>query len=77
MLGKGNRKGNDGIQGYREAKERSERRRNTEVAKKRRSCCFKERGKGLLVKQTKREKEMGASQKGDNKQTNVFRGFVR
>lgn len=62
-LEKGNRKGNYGIQGYREAKERSERGRNREVAKKRRSCCFKERGKGLLVKQSKREKKMGASKK--------------
>lgn len=40
LLEKGNRKGNDGIQGYREGKERSERRRNREVAKEKEKLLF-------------------------------------
>jgi len=40
LLEKGNRKGDDGIQGYREGKERSERRRNREVAKEKEKLPF-------------------------------------
>lgn len=40
LLEKGNRKRNDGIQGYREGKERTEKRRNREMAKEKEKLLF-------------------------------------
>lgn len=40
LMEKGNRMGHDGIQGYRQGKDRSEKRRNREVAKEKEKLLF-------------------------------------